>query len=66
MVSGNLRNPSKTAPACSLGDDGDPTEGDTCTYICNTGYVSSDNITRTCGSDGMWDGSEPTRIRKEV
>ena len=25
-----------------------------------------DNITRTCGSDGMWDGSEPTCIRKEV
>ena len=44
---------------CSLGDDGFPTDGDTCSYTCNTGYVLSGNDMRTCGSDRSWTGSDP-------
>lgn len=44
---------------CSLGDDGVPTEGDTCIY---EGFVvTGDTVTcRKRQSDGSWNGSEPT------
>lgn len=48
---------------CTMGDesdDGHATEGDTCHYTCNNGYVLSGNATRICGNDGMWKGFEPT------
>ena len=46
---------------CSLGDDGVPTEGDTCIYVCDEGFVViGDTVTRECQSDGTWSGSEPT------
>ena len=45
---------------CSLGDDGVPTEGDTCTYQCDDGYELSGDMSRECQSDGTWTGSEPT------
>ena len=32
----------------------------TATYTCNTGYMLSEDVTRTCGSDMMWSGNEPT------
>ncbi len=32
-------------------------ENTVATYTCNTGYILSGNITRTCGSDGQWRGS---------
>ena len=58
----DLTNPTNGMVTCSLGDDGDPTEGDTCSYTCNTGYVLNGYAMRTCGSDGMWNGSESTCI----
>ena len=44
--------------SCSLGGDGVPSNGDACTYICNTGYVLTGSSTRTCQSDGTWIGSD--------
>ena len=29
-------------------------------YTCNTGYTLSGDTTRTCGSDRVWSGSDPT------
>ena len=43
---------------CSLGDDGIPTDEDTCSFTCDTGYKLTGSDTRTCQSDGSWDGSE--------
>ena len=30
------------------------------TYTCNTGYTLIGDSTRTCGSDELWSGSDPT------
>ena len=43
---------------CSLGDDGVPSYGDTCSYTCNTGYELTGSDTRSCQSDRSWSGSE--------
>ena len=45
---------------CLLGDDGVPTEGDTCTYQCDDGYELSGDMMRECQGDGTWTGSDPT------
>ena len=29
------------------------------TYTCDTGYTLNGGTTRTCGSDGVWSGSDP-------
>ena len=51
---------------CSLGSDGIPSEGDTCIYVCDEGFVvTGSSITRECQSDGSWSGSEPTCERGE-
>ena len=35
-------------------------EGSTVTYACNTGYMyEAGFLTRTCQSDGTWDGVPP-------
>ena len=63
----DLTDPTSGMVSCSLGDDGDPTEGDTCNYTCNAGYVlNGGNAMRTCGSDGMWSGSAPSCIGKKI
>ena len=36
------------------------TFGHTATYSCDTGYTLEGSSTRTCQTDGMWSGSEPT------
>ena len=61
-----LTAPTNGMITCSLGDDGVATGGDTCSYTCNTGYVLSGSDMRTCGSDGMWDGADPTCIGKKM
>ena len=43
---------------CSLGDDGVPSYEDTCSFTCNTGYEVTGSDTRTCQSDGNWNGNE--------
>lgn len=35
-------------------------EGDVATYTCASGYDLVGGATRTCQSDGSWDGAEPT------
>ena len=44
--------------SCSLGDDGVPTYEDTCNFTCNTGYELTGNDTRTCQSNGSWNGTD--------
>ena len=44
---------------CSLGDDGQPNPGDTCSYTCNTGFVLDGNTIRTCQNDATWSDTEP-------
>ena len=55
----SLNDPSNGIITCSLGDDGVPDPGDTCTYTCNTGYELTGSHTRTCQSNGSWSGSAP-------
>jgi len=42
---------------CLLGDDGVPSYEDTCNLTCNTGYEPTGSDTRTCQSDGSWNGT---------
>ena len=53
-----LTDPNNGTIICSLGDDGVPSYGDTCTFTCNTGYELTGSNTRTCQSDGSWSGSD--------
>ena len=55
-----LADPNNGVITCLLGDDGTPTEGDTCTVTCNSGYVVNGSDTMTCGSSGMWSNVEAT------
>ena len=50
---------------CSLGDDGVPSQEDTCSFTCNTGYELTGSDTRTCQSDGSWSGSDAACERGE-
>ena len=47
-------NPNNGVINCSLGDD----ENYTCIFTCNTGYELTGSDTRTCQSDGSWNGSD--------
>ena len=58
MSCGQLNNPVYGVINCSLGDDGDPSYEDTCSFTCNTGYELTGSDTRTCQSDGSWSGSD--------
>ena len=44
--------------SCSSGRVGVGYEGDTCSFTCNTGYELTGSDTRTCQSDGNWNGSD--------
>ena len=55
-----LTDPDNGMVDCSLGDDGVPTEGDTCVYTCDDGYELSGDRVRECQSDGMWSGNDTT------
>ena len=37
---------------------GEVYEGDTCSFTCNSGYELTGSDTRTCQSDGSWNGTE--------
>ena len=45
---------------CSMGHDGGHIVGDTCTLTCDDGFEPSDSVSRQCGNDGSWTGSDPT------
>ena len=51
---------------CSLGDDGVHSYEDTCSFTCNTGYELTGSDTRTCQSDGSWNGSDDVCRRGNV
>ena len=44
--------------SCSSGRVGVGYEGDTCSFTCNTGYELTGSDTRTCQSNGKWNGSD--------
>jgi len=48
---------------CSLGDDGHPSLGDTCTFTCDDDYFLSGSESRSCQVDGRWSGTVPMCIR---
>ena len=52
-----LSEPSNGMINCSLGDDGVPSYEDICSFTCNTGYGLNGSESRTCQSDGSWNGS---------
>jgi len=56
----NLTDPDNGMVDCSLGDNGVPTEGDTCVYQCDDGYVLSGDPARECLSNGAWSGIDTT------
>ena len=49
--------------SCSSGRVGVGYEGDTCSFICNTGYELTGSDTRTCQSNGSWSGTDDVCIR---
>ena len=53
----NLTQPNNGMANCSLGNEVFSYE-DTCSFTCNTGYELTGSYTRTCQSDGSWNGSE--------
>ena len=42
--------------SCSSGRVGVSYDRDTCSFTCNTGYELTGSDTRTCQSDGSWNG----------
>jgi len=54
----SLTDPDNGMINCSLSDDGVSSYEDTCSFACNTGYELTGNDTRTCQSDGSWNGTE--------
>ena len=46
--------------SCSSGRVGVGYEGDMCSFTCNTGYELTGSDTRTCQSDGNWNGTKTT------
>jgi len=54
----SLTDPNNGVISCSLGDDGVPSYEDTCSFTCNINYELIGSDTRTCQSNGSWNGSE--------
>ena len=59
----SLADPNNGIITCSLGDDGVPSNEDTCSFTCNTGYELTGSDNRTCQSNGNWSGTESVCIR---
>ena len=53
-----LSAPDNGNASCSSGRVGVGYEGDSCNFTCNTGYELTGSDTRTCQSDGSWNGTE--------
>ena len=51
--------------SCSLGGNGVPNAGETCTVTCNNGYQLTGSGTRNCQNDGSWSGSDAMCSRGE-
>ena len=59
LVCPSLNDPSNGMISCSLGGDGVPSTGDTCSFTCNTGYVLTGSQNIICLNDGSWSNSAP-------
>ena len=57
--------PNNGTISCSSEEDELPSPGNTCTFLCNTGYQLTDNDTRICQDDQSWNGSDAMCIRGE-
>jgi len=53
-----LSNPNNGMISCSLGDDGNHSYEDICSFTCNTGYELIGSEMRTCLSNGSWTGTD--------
>ena len=58
-----LIGPSNGRIICSLKNHGAPSNGDTCDFLCNTGYELTGSYTRICQSDASWSGNETVCLR---
>ena len=52
--------------SCSSGRVGVGYEGDTCSFTCNTGYELTGSDTRTCQSNGNWNGTDDATCRRGI
>ena len=48
---------------CSLGDDSISSFEDTCDITCKKGFALNGSATRTCLSDGTWNGTNDECIK---
>ena len=60
----NLQTPDNGNAYCTSGKVGVGYTGDTCSFTCNIGYELTGSDTRTCQSDGSWNGSDNNCISK--
>ena len=61
-----LNDPMNGMLNCSFGGDGVPNVGDTCRYMCDTGYMLNDAATRICQSDSTWTGTDAVCSRGNI
>ena len=59
----SLDKPNNGMMNCFMGADHVFSYEDTCSFTCNTGYELTGSDTRTCQSDGSWNGSDSDCIR---
>jgi len=50
--------PNNGTVSCLVGDDGVLSYEDICSYMCDTGYELTGSESRTCQSDGSWNGTD--------
>ena len=62
----NLSAPADGNASCSSGRVGVGYKGDTCSFICNSGYELTGSDTRTCQSNGSWNGTDNDCRRSEI
>ena len=62
-----LNHPDYGAISCSSGSNQDAVYEVTCSFTCDSGYqlTSGSSQSRTCLSDGMWNGTEAACKRGE-
>ena len=62
-----LTDPVNGTITCSLGDDGNHSYEDICSFTCNTGYeLTGSGDSRTCQRNGSWSGNDAMCARGNV
>ena len=59
----SLDTPTNGMIDCTLGDENTANPGESCTFLCDTGFVLRGSDIRTCQNDRSWNGSETTCVR---